>query len=320
MSSFIALLRRETWEHTTLKGLPIGLLIFVLLVNVAFAVAMLRYEGSVSISIDENTGNISDLVSTFVQMTSDKQAQIINGSLLTVSMVINSVILIMMFFYLIDSLYGERKDHSILFWKSLPVTDTQTVLSKLVVAFVIVPLIILSTTMLSQLITITVQSYTLSHYPDASGLVWQHANLATLWALTGFLLIQQSIWYLPVMGWLLFCSAWSRKAPIIAAVLVPALLVFIDSSFLLRSGISEIILERLPIGIVPMQLENSLVTYNGGIGKETVGFVFDDEMLRPGLDNTISFITNIKVWAGILVGAFFTSLAIWLRRWRDDSL
>ena len=320
MRSFIALLRRETWEHTTLKGLPVGLLIFVLLVNAAIAVAMLRYEGSVSISIDENTGNISDLVSTFVLMTADKQAQIINGTLLTISMVINSVILIMMFFYLIDSLYGERRDHSILFWKSLPVSDTQTVLSKLTVAFFIVPLIILSTTMLSQLITIGVQGYTLSHYPDASGLVWQHASLATLWALTVFLLIQQSIWYLPVMGWLLFCSAWSRKAPIIAAVLIPALLVFIDSSFLLRSGISEMILERLPIGIVPMQLDNSLVSYNAGIGKDTVGFVFDDDMLRPGMENAISFITNMKVWAGILVGTFFISMAIWLRRWRDDSL
>jgi hypothetical protein len=69
-----------------------------------------------------------------------------------------------------------------------------------------------------------------------------------------------------------------------------------------------------------MQLDNSLVSYNAGIGKDTVGFVFDDDTLRPGMENAISFITNMKVWAGILVGAFFISMAIWLRRWRDDSL
>lgn len=320
MSSFITLLRRETWEHTTLKGLPVGLLVFVLLVNIALAIAMLRYDGAVSINIDDNTLNISDMINSFVQLPATKQSEIINGTLLTIGMIINSIILIMMFFYLIDALYGERKDHSILFWKSLPVTDTQTVLSKLVVALVIIPLIILSTTMLAQLITLGVQAYTLRDITEASALLWQQANLASLWALTGFLLIQQSIWYLPVMGWLLFCSAWSRKAPILAAVLIPALLVFIDSSFLLRTGISEMILERLPIGIVSMQLDDSLMTYNSGIGETTVGFTFDEGMLKPGFGNAISFINNIKVWIGILVGIFFTALAIWLRRWRDDSL
>ena len=32
--------------------------------------------------------------------------------------------------YLLDCLYGERRDRSILFWRSLPVSDTQTVLAK----------------------------------------------------------------------------------------------------------------------------------------------------------------------------------------------
>ena len=320
MNSFIGLMRRETWEHTTLRGLPVGLLVFIMLVNAAIATAVLRYQGTVSIGLDNGSGNISDLGTSFIRAEAGQQAQIINGTLLTTGMIINSVILIMMFFYLIDSLYGERKDHSILFWKSLPVSDTQTVLSKLAVAMVIIPLIIMSTTMLSQLLTLAVQSYTLSHFTDDPGLLWQRADLATLWALTGFLLIKQSIWYLPVMGWLLFCSAWSRKAPIIAAVLIPALLVFIDSSFLLRTGISEMIIERLPIGIVPMQLDNNLVTYNNGLGSDTVGFVFDDEMLKPGLANALEFISNIRVWMGVLVGILFTGMAIFLRRWRDDAL
>jgi len=320
MNSFLTLLRRETWEHTTLRGLPVGLLVFVLLINLAFSVAMLRYDGGITVNINESTQTLSDVLNRFVQMPADKQSEIINGTLLTIGMIINSIILIMMFFYLIDSLYGERKDHSILFWKSLPVTDTRTVLSKLVVALIVIPLIILSTTMVAQLITLGVQGFTLRDIPGASAMLWQRANLSSLWALSGFLLIQQSIWYLPVMGWLLFCSAWSRKAPIIAAVLIPALLVFIDSSFLLRTGISELILERLPTGVVSMQLDDSLMTYNAGVGEETVGFTFNKGMLEPGLANAISFVTNIKVWIGILVGAFFTALAIWLRRWRDDSL
>src|SRR6201987_208862 len=44
-------------------------------------------------------------------------------------------------FYCLDALYGERRDRSILFWKSLPVSDAITVLSKLTIPFVILPLI-----------------------------------------------------------------------------------------------------------------------------------------------------------------------------------
>src|ERR1700687_5194317 len=33
-------------------------------------------------------------------------------------------------FYCLDALHGERRDRSILFWKSLPVSDLTTVLSK----------------------------------------------------------------------------------------------------------------------------------------------------------------------------------------------
>ena len=318
MRSFTALLRRETWEHTTLKGLPMGLLVFVLLINIALSYALLNYGAG--IEANGNSAGISQLIDRFVQMPADKQSEIVNGTLLTIGMIINSIILIMMFFYLIDSLYGERKDHSILFWKSLPVSDTRTVLSKLVIALVIIPLVIYATTMLAHLITLGVHWFSLRDYPVVARLVWERASLASIWALIGFLLIQQSIWYLPVMGWLLFCSAWSRRAPILAAVLIPALLVFIDSSFLLRTGVSEAILERLPIGIVSMQMDNNLLSYNSGVGEASVGFSFDEGMLKPGLDNAIAFMSNSKVWAGIIVGILFTMLAIWLRRWRDDAL
>ena len=33
-------------------------------------------------------------------------------------------------FYCLDALHGERRDRSILFWKSLPVSDLTTVLAK----------------------------------------------------------------------------------------------------------------------------------------------------------------------------------------------
>src|SRR5262249_34417013 len=53
-------------------------------------------------------------------------------------------------FYCLDALHGERRDRSILFWKSLPVSDRTTVLSKLIVPALILPAIAFALTVVVQ--------------------------------------------------------------------------------------------------------------------------------------------------------------------------
>ena len=53
-------------------------------------------------------------------------------------------------FYSLDALYGERRDRSIFFWKSLPVSDLITVLSKLAIPLVIVPMLSFAITVATQ--------------------------------------------------------------------------------------------------------------------------------------------------------------------------
>jgi len=323
MRSFLALLRREIWEHTTLRGLPLGLLIFFLLANLAVSAAVLRFDDSLDITVDGGTLTLGEVIGRFVQQPAEQQMAVINGTLITIGFVINSIILIMMFFYLLDSLYGERRDHSILFWKSLPVTDTATVLSKLTIAILVIPLTILATTMLAQIMTLAAQGLlTLRDHPGALESLWQNARLGSLWHMIFFLLLQQTIWYFPVMGWLLFCSAWSRRAPILAAVLIPAALVFIDSSFMLRTGASEVLLERLPLGIASMQIDEDrqLLNYRLDGDEHRFDLQLQEGIMRPHHESTLRFIANPRVWVGLLLGALFTALAVWLRRWRDDSL
>jgi ABC-2 type transport system permease protein len=187
----------------------------------------------------------------------------------------------------------------------------------------IIPVIIFITTGLANLITLALQSYTLYHNQHAADILWKQVDVTGLSMFSIFLLIQQTIWYFPVMGWLLFCSAWCRKPPIIVAVLIPAMLVFIDSSFVLGTGISEILLERLPLGITSMQLgsENSLMTYPYGMGGQQLpGYNMTAGIHVPAFEDILRFMGNIKVWMGIIIGLLFTALAISLRRWRDDSL
>lgn len=323
MTSFITLLRRELWEHSSLRNIPLTLLVFVILANLAFIFVIGMSDSSFTISMNENTQKLGNYVDHFSQMLPGGQAKIINGTMITTGMIINSILLIVMFFYLLDSLYGERKDRTILFWKSLPVSNRMTVLSKLSIAVIIIPVIIFITTGLANLITLALQSYTLIHNQHAADILWQHADITGLLMFSVFLLIQQTVWYFPVMGWLLFCSVWCRKPPIIVAVLIPAMLVFIDSSFMLGTGISEILIERLPLGIMSMQLgnENSLMTYPYSMsGQQLPGYHMQAGIRLPLFEDILRFLGNIKVWMGILTGLLFTGLAISLRRWRDDSL
>lgn len=323
MTSFITLLRREQWEHTSLKTIPLILLVFILLANLAFFVFVGNSGYTFTINTELETRQVVNALDYFVNMDASKQAVIINGIMITTGMIINSILLIVMFFYLLDSLYGERKDRTILFWKSLPVSNKMTVLSKLSIAVFIIPVIIFITTGIANLLTLAFQSYTLSHHQHEAGILWQQVDASGLSMFSIFLLIQQTIWYFPVMGWLLFCSAWCRKSPIVVAVLIPAMLVFIDSSFMLGTGISELLVERLPLGIMSIQLgnESNLMTHPYNLsGQQLPGFNTVAGIRLPSVDDILQFLVNSKVWIGIIIGVFFTGMAISLRRWRDDSL
>ncbi|GMR05787.1 MAG: ABC transporter permease [Gammaproteobacteria bacterium] len=323
MHSFTTLLRRELWEHTSLKGIPLILLAFVLLANFAFIYLLSSSPGILNISNGEEVRSLGSYIGVFTQMKPAQQTAIINSTMITTGMIINSVLLIVMFFYLLDSLYGERKDRTILFWKSLPVSNMQTVLSKLAIAVFVIPVIIFFTTALANFITLGLQSLFFYRNQYAVNLLWQQTDVTGLSLFSIFLLIQQTIWYFPVMGWLLFCSVWCRKPPIIVAVLIPVILVFIDSSFMLGTGISEILLERLPLGIMSMQLgnESSLMAYNYSLSEQQLpGFNMSAGISVPSINDILSFLMNVKVWMGLLIGFLFIGMAISLRRWRDDSL
>jgi len=126
------------------------------------------------------------------------------------------------FFYTLDALYGERRDRSILFWKSLPVSDLTTVISKVAIPLVILPLLTFALTIVTQFLMLLLSS---------AILVGSGVNLATLWTEPSFLhvslvllyhiLTVHGLWYAPFYGWLLLVSAWAPRAPFLWAALPP---------------------------------------------------------------------------------------------------
>src|SRR5204862_363743 len=121
-------------------------------------------------------------------------------------------------FYCLDALHSERRDRSILFWKSLPVSDLITVLSKASVPFVILPLIIFGTVVLVQFLMLLWSSAILL----PSGLAattWTRFNLFQQSVILLYSLIVIVLWHAPIYGWALLISGWARRPTFLWAVL-----------------------------------------------------------------------------------------------------
>src|ERR1700675_545720 len=133
-------LRRELWEYRSIYIAPLAAAILFLL---GFFISMLslRHRMHGVWPLDSAQGR--DVFATRYELA----AALFMGTGLIVGV-----------FYTLDALYGERRDRSILFWKSLPVSDLITVLSKLTIPIVILPLLSFAITIATQFIMLLLSS------------------------------------------------------------------------------------------------------------------------------------------------------------------
>jgi ABC-2 type transport system permease protein len=208
------------------------------------------------------------------------------------------IALIVGVFYCLDALHGERRDRSILFWKSLPVSDLTTVLSKASIPLVVLPLLAFSITVATQFIMLLLSTVVLS----ANGL-----NVATLWTQLSFfqmslglfyhLLTVHVLWHAPIYAWLLLVSAWARRMAFLWAALP-----------LIAIGVIEKI--AFNTSYLAVLLENRLS--GGGVEAITApGSLPMDPMthLTPG-----NFLISPGLWIGLIFAAIFLGAAVRLRR------
>ena len=206
MNTFIALIKREVSEHSSLWKVPAVLLVIALLIKFSFSFGNL----SVDFSIPDGL-NLDSTVDSFL-------ATAIGKLLGYTSWLISSVMFLLAIFYALSSLYDERKDQSVLFWRSLPISDTQTVLAKLTVALVLVPVLILIMQSLVAVVFLGMQSvdYLGSYFSFSLSSLAK----ALLWSM------------LPTIAWCLLCSQVANKSPFLMAIVVPLILTIIDWLFL----------------------------------------------------------------------------------------
>jgi ABC-2 type transport system permease protein len=211
--------------------------------------------------------------------------------------------------YLLDCLYTDRKDRSILFWKSLPISDVKTVLSKLLVGMVLVPLVYFVAADVTALIT----AFILSIRARASigSALWQPEVWGQIQILWMYVILTTAVWYLPVAGWLLLVSAWAKRAVILWSILPPLVLYLIERVFFGTRVIGHMLNKRL-LGLPS-------VAYKGGMGND--GDVKFDGHMPSSVWNFIDaggFFSNVQTWIGVAVGILLIVAAIQLRTRRSE--
>ena len=204
------------------------------------------------------------------------------------------------FFYCLDALYGERRDRSILFWKSLPVSDRTTVLSKVAVPLVVLPLFAFALSIATQRLLLLVATAALFGKGLSAAPLWSEFRLVQGAFGMIYGLGVHALWYAPIYGWFLMISAWARRTPILWAVL-PLLLV---------SAVERIAFQTVSF----MRMLQYRLT-----GAMREGFSFDMSGGRhqiTGLEPA-RFFSAPGLWIGLAFAALFVWAAIRLRRYRE---
>lgn len=300
----IALIKREIWEHRSLYITPavVGL-VLVLAVMTAFVFAS-GYQEIVDIGIvgaQNIAGDAERRAAMFALLMGNTAPFLFAGMILTI-------------FYCLDSLYAERKNKSILFWRSLPITDAETVISKFLTAAVAIPLIGLAVIIATHLVVLLLTSIYVSFQGGSSVfLIWKSAPFFDVWGGMLIFMLLLPIWFSPFIGWFLFVSAWTKRSPLLMAflplVIVPTLEYWILRTHLIWDAI-QTRFEQLPMfkGIDPERLfEDSEFIENS----ELVSLISYIDVGK--------FLTSPAMWAGVIVCGLFLTAAIYVRRYRDDS-
>lgn len=315
MQRLIALVRREFWENkgafrTTpivIGGLYIVFLLMSIFTTTHFDSELYTFREAVRVMADQP-----------LELRTMVMYQGMLGSSVFFTFVMGFVIL----FYLLGSLYDDRKDRSILFWKSLPASDTLTLASKLIAAMVVIPTFFLLIMVVTHIIMAIIGSLMiLSVDGNPWTLFLSVVNPLKAWAMIAASWYAHSIWALPIYGWLMLVSAFAPRVPLLFATLPPlifaALQTWIDflRTFTLKSNI---------VGIVGEWMFNTpaILTahVHDGVGEIALGVPLTDEFDHAvSLVNMLDRLFSIQMLIGLVVAAVFLAAALWLRHRATES-
>jgi ABC-2 type transport system permease protein len=285
-------------------------------VVIALLVALGALTGSVTLVVNEDIANLALIGVTNLQ--EGHRAAAVAGLLASVLPLFLIPMAIVMTFYALDSLYAERKDRSILFWRSLPVTDAETVLSKLLTAIILIPLATVAIIALTQLVVLVISSgWLMARNASPWLLIWKPVPLVQIWLASSYIAMASAIWAAPIVGWYLFVSGFAKRSPLMLAflplVVIPLLERLIFKSHYFYSAVANRMKDMPLLKADDLANFEALLENPGSLNQMTGSF-----SLLKHLD-IAGFLINPGLYIGLIVCGLFVAAAIYVRRYRDDS-
>ena len=303
ISNQLSLVRRELWEHRAIYITPLV---------IALVMSLMSLTGQVTISA---FGQEVDLAIIGASSAGEIERQ---AAITAFLMIFTSIFAlgawILMIFYSLDALYAERRDKSILFWRSLPVTDSETVISKLLTAVLVIPMIAFAFVVVTHLLNLILWSIWLSiQGGDAGHLLWSAAPLFDNWAATLIIAVAMPLWLSPLIGWFLFVSAFTKRSPLLIAFLPMFVVPMLEKMVSPTSLFWDAIFAR---SVRPPLFKG--IDVSRIFDQDNFQIAADTESLLAKID-LARFLSSPSMWLGLVVCGLFTTAAIYIRRYRDES-
>jgi ABC-2 type transport system permease protein len=268
-------IRREFWENRYLYGAPMCVAAVFL---VGFLVSIIHSPGQLGTWEMHHHG---EELGPF-----DVAAALMMGTFI-----------LMCVFYCAEALHSERRDRSILFWKSLPVSDVTSVLVKASIPLLILPVLVSVITAVLLFIMLLLSSVVLLATGGSVAALWEHLPIMRMSLLTLYhLFAAHALWAAPVYCWLILVSGWARRATLLWAALPPAVIAGLEKMAFNTSYFANLVLSRLSGSTAPIASTD----------------VFPSNPMThitPG-----AFLASPGLWIGLAVAAIFLAAAVQLRR------
>lgn len=313
---FTMLLQREVWEHRApliwTPAIISALFIFLTVFAVLMASNHLGEWQSEGFAIDVDKGRVSvdELVNALRHETGSEQRQaVITVWLSAIKVPFDLLLLFLLPFYCVAALFDERKDRSIYFWRSLPVSDVESVLAKVFTVVLIYPATMLLAAIAVQVVTLLIASVVALYFGLSTwSLIWQPSHYLSFVA-NGYLdYVMLMLWSLPFIGVLMLAGSATRR-PYVWAVLPWPFLMLVEKWLFGTHELARWVGERVQGSFAI--LYNDLAHIGGGQGlrihHSTTMFANVGDVLRSG-----------QFWFGLVLGVALLWATVRTRRYLQD--
>jgi len=320
MNRLLALIKREFWENKgALRTTPLVIGGIYLAVTVMSLVTFNHF--------DSEFQSLKEVMRFIAQQDVELRSKIAYGVNLEMSVMFTMVLAFVVFFYLLGSLYDDRKDRSILFWKSLPASDTLTIVSKLLTAMFLAPLIFWIVYVLTNiLITLILAVVVMILGENPWTLFMSLGSPFEAWSLVLTSYFAQSIWALPLSGWLMLVSAFAPRIPLLFAILPPVILgvlqLWVDflKTFALNDNLFGLFGHWFANSPLIMSVDinsdaSGVESIGAGLGVPLTG-EYDHAVT---VSNMFDRLLSTDMLTGLVIAAVFFAGTLWLRRRATES-